>query len=120
MSRGIGAGAGRRTSNRESALIQKDAVSGVDSKESCLLDVIWPPNATTGRHLHFGDEYGEVIEDELQLAVDGQSLKTVKAGQSYHNLAGVVHETKNVSGAPARGITVLIIDKGQPVTEPVK
>jgi quercetin dioxygenase-like cupin family protein len=101
-------------------LMKNEVVSSVPSKEAYLLDIDWGVGSSTGRHIHPGDEYAEIVEGELQLNIDGQPAKIVKAGESYHNLAGIVHETKNVSGKPARSIAVLIIDKGKPPTEPVK
>jgi quercetin dioxygenase-like cupin family protein len=101
-------------------VLKNEVVSSVPSKEAYMIDIDWRVGSTTGRHIHPGDEYAEIIEGELQLNVEGQPPKTVKVGESYHNLAGVVHETKNVSGKPARSIAVLIIDKGKPLSEPVK
>jgi quercetin dioxygenase-like cupin family protein len=100
-------------------VLQHQVVSSVPSKEAYMADIDWGVGSTTGRHIHPGDEYAEIIEGELQLNVDGQPPKTVKVGESYHNLAGIVHETKNVSGKPARSIAVFIIDKYVSVSEPV-
>lgn len=101
-------------------LLAKEALSGVDGKESYLLDIDWPAHSTTGRHIHAGDEYATVIEGELQLNVEGQPPKTVKAGEAYHNPAGFVHETRNVGDRPARSVALLVIQKGRPPPEPVK
>jgi quercetin dioxygenase-like cupin family protein len=101
-------------------LMKNEVVSSVPSKEAYLLDIDWGVGSSTGRHIHSGDEYAEIVDGELQLNVEGQPAKIVKAGESYHNLAGIVHETKNISGKPARSIAVLIIDKGKPPSEPVK
>jgi quercetin dioxygenase-like cupin family protein len=101
-------------------VLRHEVVSSVPSKEANMADINWGVGTTTGPHIHPGDEYAEIIEGELQLNVDGQPPKTVKVGESYHNLAGIVHETKNVSGKPARSIAVFITDKGKDVTEPVK
>ena len=101
-------------------LMKNEVVSSVPSKEAYLLDIDWGVGSSTGRHIHPGDEYAEIVEGELQLNVEGQPAKVVKAGETYHNLAGIVHETKNISSKPARSIAVLIIDKGKPPTEPVK
>ena len=101
-------------------LMKNEVVSSVPNKEAYLLDIDWGVGSSTGRHIHSGDEYAEIVEGELQLNVDGQPAKIVKAGESYHNLAGIVHETKNISGKSARSIAVLIIDKGKPPSEPVK
>src|ERR1700710_969147 len=96
--------------------MKNEVVSSVSSKEAYMIDIDWGVGSSTGRHIHPGDEYAEIVEGELQLNIEGQPAKIVKAGETYHNLAGIVHETKNVSGKPARSIAVLIIDKGKPIT----
>lgn len=101
-------------------LMKNEAVSGISDKEAHLLDITWPAGSGTGRHTHSGDEYAELLEGELELNIDGQPPRIVKAGESYHNAAGVVHETKNVSGKSARSVTVFIVEKGKPISEPVK
>jgi quercetin dioxygenase-like cupin family protein len=101
-------------------LMKNEVVSSVPGKEAYMIDIDWGVGSSTGRHTHPGDEYAEIVEGELQLNIEGQPAKIVKPGETYHNLAGIVHETKNVSGKPARSIAVLIIDKGKPPTEPVK
>src|ERR1700679_2293850 len=71
-------------------LMKNEPVSSVGNKEAYMIDVDWGVGSSTGRHIHSGDEYAEIIEGELQLNVDGQPSKTVKTGESYHNAAGVV------------------------------
>ncbi len=100
--------------------LHNEAVSGVPGKETTMLSIDWPPNSTTGRHTHPGDEYAVVLEGALELDVDGQPPRIIKAGQAYHNLQGVVHETKNASKGRTRSIAVLVLDKGQPLQIPVK
>src|SRR5918993_5074910 len=41
------------------------------------------PNASIGRHTHFGPESGYVAEGELVLLVEGQPEKPLKSGDSY-------------------------------------
>jgi len=100
--------------------LHNEPVSGVPGKETTLLSIDWPPNSTTGRHTHPGDEYAVVLEGALELDVDGQKPRIIKAGQAYHNLQGVVHETKNAAPGRTRSIAVLVLDKGQPLQIPVK
>ena len=85
-----------------------------------MLLVEFLPGSSTGRHFHPGDEYAAVVEGELQLNVDGQPLRTAKAGDGYHNTAGNVRETKNASSVPARVVSTLIIEKGKPISVPVE
>jgi quercetin dioxygenase-like cupin family protein len=97
----------------------KAGVSDVPGKQTTVALATFAPGATTGRHLHEGDEYATVLEGELELNVDGQAPRRVSAGTAYHNAKGVVHETRNVGSVPARLSTVLVIDLGRPLTTPV-
>ena len=85
-----------------------------------MLLVEFAPGTTTGRHIHHGDEYATVVEGELRLDIAGQAPRTVKAGEAYHNSTDIAHETRNLSSAPARILTVLVVEKGKPISEPVK
>lgn len=97
----------------------KSSVSGDPNKEAVMISVEWPPNATTGRHTHPGDEYATVLEGELLTRADGGEWRTIGAGQSYHQVAGVVHETK-AGEKPAKSIGVLVVEKGKPLVQPVQ
>lgn len=104
----------------KSKLLQHESVSGVPGKETFMIFVEFAPGATTGRHIHHGDEYATVIDGELQLNVDGEAPRIVKAGDAYHNRADVVHETKNVGTVPAHTIATLVVEKDKPLSDPVK
>jgi len=97
----------------------KSSVSGDPGKEAVMISVEWPPHATTGRHTHPGDEYATVLEGELLTRADGGEWRTIAAGQSYHQVAGVIHETK-AGAKPAKSIGVLVVAKGKPLVDPVK
>jgi quercetin dioxygenase-like cupin family protein len=83
-----------------------------------MLAVEIAPGATTGRHFHEGDEFATVIEGEVQINVQGQEPRIVKAGEAYHNHARVPHETKNLSSAPAKIVATFVVEKGKPLTTP--
>jgi quercetin dioxygenase-like cupin family protein len=102
------------------AYLHNEPVSGVPGKETTLFEIEWPPSATTGRVTHPGDEYSAVIEGALEVDVAGQKPLIVKAGHAYHIASGVVFETKNAVAGRTRTISVLVTDKGQPLTVPVK
>ena len=96
-------------------------LSGVPGKTTTMLSIEWPPNASSGRHYHAGDEYGLVTEGVLQITyANGKPSLIVKAGEAYHNAAGVVHETRNVGSGVSYSISVLVIDRGKPLSSPVK
>jgi quercetin dioxygenase-like cupin family protein len=100
--------------------LHNEPVSGVSDREAFMATIVFPPGATTGRHVHPGDEFATVLEGELQLNVEGQPPRIVKAGDSYHNLQGVVHETKNLGTVPARTVATFVIEKGKPLVQPIK
>ncbi|MGH7014711.1 MAG: cupin domain-containing protein [Stellaceae bacterium] len=96
-------------------------VSGVPGKTATMRAIEWPPNASSGRHYHDGDEYGLVTEGALRIIYfNGKPPLTVKAGEAYHNPAGLVHETRNASSSMTYSISVLVLDRGKPFSEPAK
>ena len=86
--------------------LHNEPVSGVSDREAFMATIVFPPGATTGRHVHPGDEFATVLEGELQLNVEGQPPRIVKAGDLYHNLQGVPFTRPRISArcrrAPSR------------------
>jgi quercetin dioxygenase-like cupin family protein len=97
----------------------KGPVTGDPNKETIMISVDWPPNVSTGRHTHPGDEYGTVLEGTVTSQDEGGEWKTYSAGQSYHKPTGVVHETKS-GDQPARTLNVFVVEKGKPMVQPAK
>jgi len=95
--------------------LEHESLSGVPGKESFVFDVRYPMGAATGWHIHYGDEYTAVVEGALELRVEGRPTRMVRAGEAYHNEAGLVHETRNAGRVAARAIATLIVDKGKPL-----
>src|SRR5688500_7902510 len=77
-------------------VLLRTTLSGDESKEVIVASAEFPRGSTTGRHIHPGDEYATVLEGTLELLVEGQQPKRVNAGESYHNAANVIHETRNI------------------------
>src|SRR5947207_15762981 len=73
------------------------------------------PGGAAGKHTHPGEELGYVVEGTLELLIDGQPPRTVKAGESFFVPAGVVHDGKNVGSGPAKVLATYIVEKGKPV-----
>lgn len=97
----------------------RTTLSGDDSKESVMLAVEFAPGSTTGRHTHPGDEYTVVLQGTLELSAEGRETRRVSAGDVYHNPRGLVHEARNVGETPARVTITFVVDKGQPITQPI-
>jgi len=77
-----------------------------------------PAGGGTGLHTHPGDEVTYVLDGAIDLVIDG-ATKTYTAGQAFMVPAGKVHDAK-ASGGAAVAIANYIIEKGKPVTTPVK
>jgi quercetin dioxygenase-like cupin family protein len=101
-------------------MLQDEPVSDDASKHAVTATADWPPGATTGLHTHPGDEYATVLEGAVEVTTEGKGAHIYKAGEAYHNARGVVHETRTAGEAPARTVAVFIIDKGAPLSQPVK
>ena len=77
-----------------------------------------PAGGAAGRHTHPGAETGYVLEGELNLLIDGQPDKIVKAGESYQIPAGVVHDAKAHGDKSLKVFGVYVVDKTKPLASP--
>jgi quercetin dioxygenase-like cupin family protein len=75
--------------------------------------------ASVGRHTHFGEEIGYVIEGTLTVEINGVS-KTVKAGEAFAVPAGAPHNATNAGPGKAAILATYIVEKGKPLATPVK
>jgi len=78
------------------------------------------PGGAAGEHTHPGEELGYVVEGTLELLIEGQPPRTIKAGESFFVPAGVVHDGRNVGSGPAKVLATYIVEKGKPVATPAK
>ncbi len=78
------------------------------------------PGFTTGRHTHPGEEVTYILEGQIELHIDGQPPRVIKAGETLFVPAGVVHEGINTGSGKAKVLATYIVDKGQPLAQPVK
>ncbi len=76
------------------------------------------PGATPGRHTHFGEEVGYVLEGTLLVEQDGKAPVTLKAGGTFLIPAGTVHNATNTGTGTARVLATYIVDKGKPLATP--
>jgi quercetin dioxygenase-like cupin family protein len=76
------------------------------------------PGVAAGRHTHPGEELGYVLEGQLELRIDGQPPRVVKAGESFFIPAGVIHDGTNTGSGTAKVFATYIVEKGKPVATP--
>src|SRR3954467_9128379 len=65
-----------------------------------------PAGGAAGRHTHPGAETGYVLEGELELLIEGQPPKKLKAGDSYQIPEGAVHDAKAGGDKPMKVLGV--------------
>lgn len=77
-----------------------------------------PAGAAAGRHTHPGAETGYVLEGELELLIDGQPPKKLKAGESYQIPEGAVHDAKASGDKAMKVLGVYVVKAGEPLAKP--
>ena len=88
-------------------------------REAVTARAEFAPGGTVGRHTHFGEELGYVIEGVLTVEINGAS-KEVKAGEAFAIPAGAPHNATNAGPGPAAILATYIVEKGRPLATPVK
>ncbi len=78
------------------------------------------PGFATGRHTHPGEELTYIMEGQIELRIDGQPTRVVKAGETFYIPAGLVHEGVNTGDGKARVLATYIVEPGKPLAPPVK
>jgi quercetin dioxygenase-like cupin family protein len=76
------------------------------------------PGVTIARHTHPGIESGYVLEGGLELPIDGQPTRQLKAGDGFQ----VPPETPHAGGKPGdkktRVAITYVVEKGKPLASP--
>ena len=103
------------------AELLKTELGLMEGKEANLVLVEFEPGAAVAKHFHPGDELVYILEGSVILEVDGQPAITLKAGDTFHQPPRQVHAGQNASATdPVKLLVIWIVDKGQPITVPVK
>lgn len=78
-----------------------------------------PAGLAAGRHTHPGEEIGYVLEGSVEIELEG-ATRTLKAGEAFAIPAGKPHNATNLSAGPVTIVSTYIIEKGKPLTTPMK
>jgi quercetin dioxygenase-like cupin family protein len=102
--------------------IQRTVVTRADvsvpGREAVVARVEIAPGAAAGRHTHPGDEISYVLEGEVEILVDGQPVRKVKAGDGFVIPAGAIHDARNAGTVPAKLAGIYVVEKGKPLATP--
>ena len=90
----------------------------VPGREAVVAKVEVAPGSRAGRHTHPGDEISYISEGEVDLLIDGQPPRTLKAGETFVVPAGVIHDAHNASNGTVKLIGVYVVEKGKPLATP--
>ena len=101
------------------AVLQDQNLS-VQGRHAVVARAEFIPGGQAGKHTHPGEELGYVVEGTLELTVEGQPPRTLKAGEVFFVPAGVVHDGKNVGSGKAVVLATYIVEVGKPVASPAK
>ena len=79
---------------------EKDIAEKLDGKETkaTAVEVTLEPGQESAPHRHPGPVFGYVLEGEYEWAIDKESAKVLKAGETFYEPAGCLHR---VSKNPA-------------------
>ncbi len=67
------------------------------------------------KHFHPGEEIIYVLEGELEYQIEGESPRTVRAGEVLMVPAEAVHAVKNVGDGDAAELATYVVEKGKPL-----
>ena len=79
--------------------------------KAMVVVVDFPPGAVFPLHSHGGPVVAMVIEGEITLTQNGVS-KTYKAGQSWNEAVGQIHEARNAGSVKAAVSVTYLLSKG--------
>jgi quercetin dioxygenase-like cupin family protein len=96
-------------------LVKADVV-GVDGKEGIVQFVEFLPRGATGIHHHPAHTFVYVMEGTVTVESEGHQPMTFKAGDTYQEAPGHVHEAKNLTSGPLKLVVFRVHPKGQPIT----
>jgi quercetin dioxygenase-like cupin family protein len=100
------------------ALQDQNVAAG--DKHAVQAEAHFAPGAAAGKHTHPGEELGYVLEGSIELRIEGQPPRLVKAGETFFVPANTVHDGVNVGSGPTKVLATYIVEKGKPVATPVK
>jgi len=90
-------------------------------KQLVVVNLTFPPaGGKPNPHRHPGSVWVYVTKGEARLGVEGQPPKVVKAGESWFEPFGAVHNVSESTSStePAAGFAVMLVPDGAPLVLP--
>jgi quercetin dioxygenase-like cupin family protein len=92
----------------------------VPGREGVLVQTELEPGAKEPNHTHPGDLFAYVLQGTITLTQDGQPTVQKNVGESFFVPAGKVHAASNQGTANVKLLVTFFVEKGKPLTTPVK
>jgi quercetin dioxygenase-like cupin family protein len=100
--------------------ILKVPLVGLDGFDGIVYVADVAPGVVAPRHTHPGYEFNYVLAGSIIVEPDGEKPVTLTPGQATFLPLGHIHQVRNASATePAKVLTVLIHQMGQPLAVPV-
>jgi quercetin dioxygenase-like cupin family protein len=102
-------------------LMQKDVI-GLPGKEVRVVTVDSAPGASSPVHRHSGQVFVYMLSGKMIMQVKGSPAVTIGPGETFYENPDDIHTvSKNASDKePARFVVFMILNKGTPISVPVK
>jgi quercetin dioxygenase-like cupin family protein len=98
---------------KSGTILDRTELVGAEGLEAILVLRELPPAGESGKHTQGGNEIVYVLEGSIMLEVQGKAPVTLKTGETFHTVAGEVHNVKNANaGAPGKALAFYIARKG--------
>ena len=78
------------------------------------------PGFKAARHFHPGLVQSEVLDGQFWLAMDGQPEKVYNVGEKFDFPMKAIHNEGEVGDKWAKLIVTYVVERGQPLVQPVK
>ena len=83
-----------------------------------LVEATIEPGVTVARHTHPGIESAYVLEGGLELPIQGQPTRMVKAGDGFQIPPETPHAGGKPGDAKSRILITYVVEKGKPLASP--
>ena len=93
-------------------LSQREIIEKLDGKDAgAVVQVVtFEPGQKDSAHRHVGPVFGYVLEGEYEHALDNEPIKTFKAGETFYEPSGSVHQVaQNPSGKTRTRLLAVIL-----------
>jgi quercetin dioxygenase-like cupin family protein len=90
----------------------------VPGYETLLVEATIEAGVTVARHKHPGIESAYILEGGLELPIQGQPTRTMKAGDAVQIPAETPHAGGKPGEAKTRVLITYVVEKGKPLASP--